>query len=177
MDNNSFEAYIQRALTQQGGIPGMPSGAAPTFEINGSQLVEFREEGDLLTRRVGFEIEVGASGYPSFVTVVNAQGSGTYTADGEELEVTDLSDYVSQARATMDGVDISINLTPGVTTYNFFGQTGTAPGSGGKDKLQETGGPYTCGEDAFTFTQGGLGELLFIRVERILPTPVPTASP
>jgi len=176
VDNNSFESYIRRNLNQSG-LSGLPSGAAPTFDVSGSHLVEFREEGDLLTRRVGFEITVGASGYPSFVTTVNAQGSGIYTSDGEELEITDLTDYVSRARATMDGVDISINLTPGITTYNFFGQTGTGPGAGGQTNLQETGGAYTCGEDAFTFTQEGLGELLFLRVDKILPTPVPTASP
>jgi len=177
VDNNSFEAFVRRSLTQAGGISGLPSGAIPTFDVRGSQLIEFREEGDLLTRRVGFEIEVGASGYPSFVTTVNAQGSGIYSSDGEELEIYNLMDYVSRARATMDGVDISVNLTPVGTTYNFFGQTGTGPGAGGQTNLQETGGAYTCSEDAFTFTQEGLGEMLFLRVDKILPTPVPTASP
>ena len=177
VDNNSFEAFVRRSLTQAGGLSGLPSGATPTFDVRGSQLVEFREEGDLLTRRVGFEIQVGAAGYSSFVTTVNAQGSGIYISDGEELEIYDLTDYVSQARATMDGVDISVNLTPVGTTYNFFGNTGVGPGAGGQTNLQETGGAYTCNEDTFTFTQEGLGQMLFLRVDKILPTPVPTASP
>ncbi len=177
VDNDSFEQFILGIIENQGGIPNMPGGAELILEITGSNYVEFLEEGDLTTRRDAYTISIGITGYTTFDTVIDSQGTATYTADGETMEVTNAVDYVNSIQASVSGVPISINQTPGASTYNFFGTTASGPGLDPSDGPQETSGSYVCTEETLTLDQEAYGELLFNRVEKILPTPVPTASP
>ena len=70
-----------------------------------------------------------------------------------------------------------MSQTPGATTVNIFGQTADVPGASGAgvgDGPQQASGTYVCDEETLTVDQPDYGELLFDRVDEILPTPIPT---
>lgn len=176
VDPDSFEAFIMRIFEQYGGGAGMPAGMSLSVAISGHDYIQFLEEGDMLTQREGFTIAFGTDGTPVITTIIDSQGSGKYSADGEAMTVSQLVDVVSRIRAEAGGV--SISQTPSAGTYSFFGNTAAGPGFGSPtDGPTSTAAQYVCNEETLTITQPELGELLFNRVEKILPTPVPTPSP
>ncbi len=178
VDNDSFENYILGSMDSQGGVEGLPSGSELFFEIEGFYLMEFKEDGELLSRRDNFSITAGATGYPGFTTVIDSQGTGKYsTVDGKKLDLFEMDDYVNQAQGFMNGLPISVNLMPGGGSYNIFGQSASAPGYENSSEQDAMSANYVCNDETLTVTHPEYGDLLFNRVEKILPTPMPTLSP
>jgi len=177
VNNNSFEDYILRIMQDSGEMPDL-NGAEIVLEIEGRNYLEFKVEGKLNTRRDAFTIATGLSNTENWITtMIDSQGTGTYSADGEELKVFGLTDYVNSITAQVGGVPISVSQTPGATTVNIFGQTSNVPGIGGagnSDGPQQASASYVCDDETLTVDQPGFGELLFDRVDEILPTPIPT---
>lgn len=176
-DKQSFQAYIQRVLETQG-MGELPPGAF--FEIGGEghDYIQFNEEGEILTRRVDFTIRTGMEDNPAMITIIDSQGSGKYTADGEEMVVSDLVDTVNQILSTIEGSGFTVNQTPNASTYSFFGASASGEGFGDISGGPETvSADYVCTKETLEVTQPVYGSLLLNRVEEILPTPVPTPSP
>jgi hypothetical protein len=174
IDNDSFEDFILRLSENQ----DMPADAGDfTIEIEGFNYIEFNEDARFITRRDAYAITIGASNYDAtFTTVIDSQGGGVYSADGENLQVSQITDYVNSIDAFMAGVPISLSQTPGSGTYNFFGNTTSGPGLTQQEGPQKASGTYVCEEDILVIDQPVYGEVLFNRVEKILPTPIPTPS-
>lgn len=180
IDNDSFENYILGAMASQGGVEGFPPGSELFMEVEGAYLMEFKENSDLLSRRDNLSVTTGATGYPGFTSVIDSQGTGSYsTRDGKQLDFFDMNDYVNQVQAFMNGVPFSVNLMPGGGTYNVFGQTDTLPAEGYENSNEQASLSvnYVCNDETLTITHPEYGDLLLKRVEKIMPTPIPTLSP
>ena len=176
IDPDSFEAFLMGLFEQYGAGAGMPAGTEFTITVDGYDYVQFLEEGDMLTQREDFVISMGTNQGPAFVTTINAQGSGKYSADGEELTVSQLVDIVTELRGEIGGISVTQNLSAG--TYSFFGNTVAGPGlDGNVDGPTSTTAAYVCTQQTLTIDQPQFGEVVFNRVDKILPTPVPTPSP
>ncbi len=178
IDNDSFENYILGAMASQGPVQGFPPGSELFMEVEGAYLMEFKENSELLTRRDNLSVTTGATGYPGFTTVIDSQGTGKYsTVDGKKLDLFEMDDYVNQAQGFMNGLPISVNLMPAGGSYNIFGQSASAPGYENVNDQDALTVNYVCNDDTLTITHSEYGDLLFNRVEKIMPTPVPTLSP
>lgn len=178
VDNNSFEEYINRLLDSQGGLADFPPGMELLLEIEGNYYVEFNENRELLTRRVNFTINSGAVGYPSLKTVIDSQGNGEYsTTDGEKLSFYNLVDYANKVEGSIDGMPINVNMMPGGSTYSMFGASSTGPGLENDLSSDNATSDYTCDKEELMIVDLEFGELKFNRVEKIMPTPIPTLSP
>jgi hypothetical protein len=178
VDNTSFEEYIKRLLESQGGMEDLPPGMEFRIQIDGHYYVEFKEASEMLTRRDNFSITSGAIGYPGLTTIIDSQGSGLYTTDdGVILNLENVIDYVNKVEASMDGLPLTVNMAPGSGTYSMFGQSVSGPGYENDESLQSVSSNYVCDENILVIDHPEFGELLYNRVEKILPTPVPTMSP
>lgn len=180
IDNDSFENYILGAMTSQGGVQGFPPGSELFMEVEGEYLMEFKENSELLSRRDNLSVTTGATGYPGFTSVIDAQGSGNYsTRDGKQLDFFDMNDYVNKAQGFMNGVPFSVNLMPGGGTYNVFGQSDTLSAEGYENSNEQASLSvnYVCNDETLTLAHPEYGDLLLKRVEKIMPTPIPTLSP
>ncbi|MBN2043817.1 MAG: hypothetical protein JW757_02255 [Anaerolineales bacterium] len=174
VDNDSFEEYILRIAEDAGPIEG---GGELTLEVNGFNYLEFKDDARLITRRVDFAITTGVSSYDTtFTTVIDSQGSGTYSSDGEKIQVFKLADFVNSIYATVDGYPIAVSQTPSTGTYSFFGTTASGPGLNQDSAPENAGGAYVCDKETLTVTQPEYGPILFNRVDKIIPTPVPTPA-
>ncbi len=127
--------------------------------ISGHEYLQFVTEGKVFTQREDFAITVNGI----ITTTIDGFGSGNYSANGEELTVTNFLD-------TADSVGIS-----------FFGSNDPAQFTGSflneGDTPQSQTVPYICEQDTMILTLPQLGDLLFNRVDKILPTPIPTEGP
>ncbi|HSM26315.1 MAG TPA: hypothetical protein VK856_15740 [Anaerolineaceae bacterium] len=178
VNNSSFEEYIKRLLDSQGGLEEFPPGMELLLEVEGHYYVEFKVDRELFTRRDNFTIVTGAEGFPGFKTIIDSQGNGEYsTTDGERLSLYDVVDYVNQVEGSIDGMPINVTLTPGTGTYSMFGVSGSGPGYENDSDRDSVTSDYLCEEDILIIDDPEFGELLFDRVEEIIPTPVPTMSP
>jgi hypothetical protein len=181
VDNVGFAEYIMALSESQGGMEGLPPGSQLAVDIQGDYLLEFKEDSELTTRRNEFTIQVGITDQEgfSFTTVIDSQGSGQYsTTDGEILKLMNLTDYVNKAQGFVNGAPISVTLTPGGGTYSMFGATAAGPGYENKDDGPDSmSASYTCDQETFVVTHPEYGDLLFNRVEKIMPTPIPTLMP
>jgi hypothetical protein len=176
IDADSFEAFMDR-LMEQTGIGSVPVGGTPEIEIGGHDYLQFGEDGRLDTRRVDFTMTIGLSGSPGFVTSTDAQGSANYSADGEELKVTNGGGHVNSVETSAEGQAISTIFDFNAGTYSIFGYAFPLPGvsaeSGPRDS--ETA-QYTCDEHILEITLPEYGEVRYNRVEQIIPTRIPTPS-
>ena len=178
VDNSSFEDYILRLMDSQGGYDELPPGVEFSIQINGHYFVEFKENSEMLTRRDNFSITSGAIGYPQLTTIIDSQGSGLYTTDdGIILNLEDVIDYVNKVEASMDGIPLTVNMATGSSTYSMFGQSVSGPGYENDDNHQSVSSNYVCENNILIIDHPEYGKLLYNRVEKILPTPVPTMSP
>ncbi len=173
VDNDSFEEFMMGVMQSLG--ESLPAGF--TQEINGHYYTEFNEEGEMLTRRDGFSIAFGLEGNKTMTTIIDSQGKGNYSADGERIKFTQVTDYVNQVEARLDNVPFSISQAPGAGSATIFGQTAGIPGYEDDNQPQSSSGSYVCKQETLLIDQDQYGEILFNRVEKILPTPVPTAHP
>lgn len=178
VDNSSFETYTQRLFESQGPIEGFPPGTQLEIQVDGNYYIEFKEERELLSRRYEFAITIGASGYPGFTTTIDSQGFGQYsTQDGKKLDIIGHLDSVNQVKGSVDGLPISVNMMPGSGTASMFGATGEIPGIESDGAQNSVTANYQCDKDTLKIDDPTYGELLYDRVEEIVPTPVPTLSP
>ena len=173
IDNDSFEEFILGVMRSSG--ENLPADFAQ--EINGHYYTEFNEEGEMLTRRDGFSITFGLEENMVMTTIIDSQGNGYYSADGELIKFTQVTDYVNQVEARLNNVPLSINQTPGAGSATFLGQSSALPGYENDIESQASSGSYVCTEETLTLDQANYGVLLFNRVEKMIPTPVPTLSP
>ncbi len=170
----SFAAFISSFMAQ---TPDMPAGA--TLEVAGHDYLRFETDGQLTTMRDDFQFIIGIPNAPKLYTTINSYGNGMYTADGEVIVVTDLVDTVeSVAITTADGQIVS-SFTGSRNNVSFFGttasvNTGTDINSG--NGPEAVTGTYICTPETLEITIPE-GTVLFLRVEEIPPTPVPTPSP
>jgi hypothetical protein len=175
---DSFAAFLQQLMQEQGAAEGLPAGMSFEIQVAGDNLVQFLENGELLTRRDDFRIIIITDGNPPLQTSVYSTGSGAYTADGQLLTGRDFVEITDEVTVTMGGNLISATAAPDSVTYSLFGYTHTEPGMG-----FDTDGPrtasvdYVCRDDTMTMFMPDDVSFEFERVEQILPTPVPTPAP
>ena len=87
-----------------------------------------------------------------------------------------MSETVNQLQATIG--EISVSQTQDAGAYSLLGNTVAGPGFGDlEDRPAGATGSYGCTEETLTVTVPEIGEVTYNRVDDILPTPVPTASP
>ena len=86
-------------------------------------------------------------------------------------------DYVNQVQAYIEDMPINVNLTPNASTYSMFGASASGPGFENSSDQDNISSDYICEKDELMIDHPEFGKLLYNRVEKILPTPVPTASP
>ena len=177
VNNPSYEEFLLRLFNSQGSLEGFPPGTQIVVDVEGKYYMEFKEERELKSRRYEFSITMGASGFPGFTTTIDSQGIGKYsTQDGKKLDVFDHLDTVNQVKGSMDGLPISVTMMPGSGTASMFGVTGEAPGLENDNAQDSVTWQYQCDEESIQIEDPVYGELLFDRVEEIVPTPVPTAG-
>lgn len=171
MNNDSFERFLDQ-LYETHGIANTPAGPVEV-EVDGGDYLAFNEEGALTLRRADFELTISASGMPGMQVTTDAQGSGIYEADGEELTVRRLESTVTDMRMGSGDFQFSTELGPDATYFSFFGNTVADPGV---DITSEAApvevAQYVCGPRILEITLPE-GTVAFDRVE-FLPTAVPT---
>jgi hypothetical protein len=175
IDADSFEVFIDR-LIEQTGMNALPIGGSPEVKIGGHDYLQFGEDGRLQSRRVDFQLSIGINGTPALVTTTDAQGSGDYSADGETIEVMNLVDQVNKIEASPGGSG-SMILNPRSGTVSVFGQLFSAPGLSASEDLPSESAQYVCKQKTLEVTIPEYGEVIYNRVDQIIPTPVPTPSP
>ncbi|MGD8633851.1 MAG: hypothetical protein PVF85_09800, partial [Anaerolineales bacterium] len=162
-------------LIEQTGMNSLPISGSPEVEIGGHDYLQFGEDGKLQSRRVDFQLSIGINGAPALVTTTDAQGSGDYSADGETLEVMNMVDRVNKIEASPGGSG-SMILNPQTGTVSIFGQIAPAPGLTASEDLPSESAQYTCRQKTLSVTIPEYGEVIYNRVDQIIPTPVPTPS-
>ena len=156
--------------------PEMPAGF--TIEVAGHDYLKFHEDGEMTTLRENFQLSMGIPGQPRVNTTINAHGGGKYTADGEVISVENLVETVDSVTITTADGQVVSTMSGSTTNVSFFGnsatlQTGDLNSDAGPDSAT---GTYVCTDETLEITIPE-GTVLFLRVEEIPPTPVPTPSP
>jgi len=168
VDPESYEAFMERIMAQA------VAGQTMDLKVGGHQYLQFLTDGKILSQRDDFAITVN----DQLTTTLNGNGSGNYTADGEDMTVSNFIDTTESVALDLGGV---ITYTEDSTSFSIFGMDFSDPTGG--ISLNEGNTPqtrtveYVCENDTMTITMPDLGELLFNRVDRILPTPIPTPAP
>jgi hypothetical protein len=173
----SFAAFLNQMMQEQGVAEGMPAGMSFDVQIAGDNLMQFLENRQIVTRRDGFQIIITSPGAPSIETTIYGSGSGRYLADGEVLTVIDLLEIAEEVTVIMDGQLISATMGPDSSTIGLFGHSVEGPGFGDPDAPVTDSANYVCEENMLTIFLPDNVSFDFERVEQILPTPVPTPSP
>jgi hypothetical protein len=111
-----------------------------------------------------FNVPVGGT------VVINSNGIGKYSADGEIMKVTQFVDVLEDAKS-------GVIVTNG--EGNFFGIMGQVDSTFAPDDVNKNeSAHYTCEGDVLTISMPYYDfDLVLNRVEKILPTPIPTPSP
>ena len=174
IEPNSFEAFIMGIMAE---TPDMPAGFY--VEIAGHNYLKFHENGELTTLRENLQISMGITGQPGVISTINGHGSGMYTADGEIMTVTNLVQTVDSVIVTTADGQVVTTLSGNTANVSFFGNSTTL--QTGEDINSDAGpvsatGNYICTEETLEIEKPE-GTALFLRVEEIPPTPVPTPSP
>jgi hypothetical protein len=169
VDPESYKAFMERIMSQAEG------GMAIDLTIGGHQYFQFEIDGKINSQREDFAI----TSNNQVTTIVNGHGSGSYSADGEEMTVSNFQDITESVGMDFGGGQIT--YTEQSASFSIFGMDYTDPNAG--INLNEGNTPqtrtveYVCHQDTLTITMPEFGDLDFNRVDKILPTPVPTAAP
>lgn len=139
--------------------------------VNGHFYLEFKEDSEFLTRRAGLEISTSIADQPSIVTTLDGQGKGQYDADGETLSIQGFTSATNNVSIRIEGVEVPGGLGPSVTSFGLFDG---APGDSGGDGQTNYSGSYTCSNEFLTIEFPQYGDVIFLRTEDVIPTPVPT---
>jgi hypothetical protein len=173
VDHQSFNEYIARIAAD---TPA--AGVSFSMEVTGGrQLVQFMEDGDMLTAREAFQLTLSGPEAPPMVSTTDAEGGGEYSADGEILTFRNVVETTTHSTMVVDGIPISVESNPQVTNVSIFGHTTTIEGSDLPETNSGGQGEYVCTDDTLTITMQQYGDIKFNRVDELLPTPVPTPGP
>lgn len=171
VDHQSFETYIEGIMARN------PSGGTIDLSVGGHQYLQFKTDGKVLSQRKDFTLRINEQ----FSTIINGNGSGTYTANGEVLTVMNFLDITDSVGFDYGNGQITYTNNSNQASFSIFGMDYSDPNlatdlnAGNAPQTQSA--QYVCDKDDLTITIPNLGELLFNRVDQILPTPVPTAAP
>ena len=173
IEPDSFEAFLMGLMAQTPQVP-----VEFTIEIAGHYYLKFHEDGEMTTLRDNFQFSMIIPGHPHAVTTINGHGSGKYTADGELMTIDNLVETVDNVTLTAADGQVTAVMAGSTTDISFFGNSATVD----TGDLNDDSGPdsatgtYVCTEETLEITIPE-GTVLFLRVEEIPPTPVPTPSP
>ena len=167
VDPESFAAYMERIMARSG----------QTFDltVSGHQYLQFNVKGVILSQREDFTITIDEQ----FSTIINGHGNGNYSADGKEMTVTNFLDITDSVGMDLGGGQVTYFNDNNQGSFSIFGETYGGIGVGGVDLNTDnaptnTTGKYVCNKDTLTVTIPEYGDLMFNRVDKILPTPIPT---
>ncbi|MFP5488190.1 MAG: hypothetical protein ACLGHQ_07780, partial [Acidimicrobiia bacterium] len=157
LDLDTFEGMIMGAMASQGGA--LPPGAS--FDIEGAYYIAFAEDSVIQEQRDALAVIAGVEGLGSIRTTIDSFATGTYSADGEALTITDLVESFNEVR-----VDAPIQM--GAMSF---------PGA-----IDSGAGIYTCDEDVLEIMVESYPPITWVRVDKILeppdaPTDPNTAAP
>ncbi len=167
VDPESYEAFMERIMEQVD-----TGGMVIDLKIGGHQYLQFVVEGKIYSQRDDFTITIN----DQVTTIINGFGSGSYSANGEEMTVSNFLDVTESVGMDIGGGQIT--YTENSASFSIFGMDYTDPNAG--INLNEGNTPqtrtveYVCEQDTMTITMPDYGDLLFNRVDKILPTPIPT---
>jgi hypothetical protein len=174
IDHESYKMFIEKIMAEAD-----TGDMAIDLSFDGHQYLQFETDGKLLTQLEDFSITIN----DQVTTIVNGSGLGTYsTTDGEKLTISGFVDYIEDVSLSTAGGQIT--YTSETATFSFFGTDYSDPNIAmdpNKDSgPQNHAGEYVCNEETLTMIMQGYeqyGEVVFNRVEKILPTPEPTPAP
>lgn len=136
LDLNSFQSMLTGAMAGS-----LPKGAS----LSGHYYISFDDAGAYQEQRDKLTIFSSFSGF-SMKTVIDGFAHGTYTADGQNVTVSDLTDDY-------------VKVTTGGQTF--------AEGS----QILNGAGTYACGTDDLTLTVGSYEPVHWTGVDKILQPP------
>jgi hypothetical protein len=140
LDLDSFQSMIMGAIDAGGGMP-----PGTSFDIAGNYYIAFDEDAEVREQRDNLTIRSSFQGF-SMDVVIDSFARGTYSADGETLEITNL-------------VDDYVNVSLGGDTF-------------AQDSRVLVGaGTYECRTDDMTLTVESFEPLQWTRVDKILEPP------
>jgi hypothetical protein len=174
MDTESFARLLEEAIAA-GALPELPSGGMIDIEVEPHLYYQFDEEGQITSQRDSFTTVIISPGEPPVRTIVDAQGIGTYSADGEVMEVSGMTFQIGAVQVLVDGVDVSAFMTPDTSTFTFFGDSGSGPGLGESAGIDSSSVNYVCTDESLEMTSPE-GVVSFTRVDLVLPTPIPAPT-
>lgn len=164
VDGNSYAAYLKRVFAS--------GGQSVDIYVGGKLYLQFKEDGDLVTRRDGLEVSTSIASSPSLVTTVDGQGSGEYSSDGDTLTFHNVSSVTNNVKLRIEGVEVPSGSGSQMGTFGLFDGPPDSSGAGGGPTSHKTG--YTCELHTLEFDFPQFGEVTFNRVDEIVPTPIPT---
>lgn len=174
IDKESYKAFMERIMAEAD-----TQGMTIDLAFGGHQYLQFETDGKVLTQRDEFSITIN----DQITTIINGHGQGNYsTTDGEKLTVSGFVDSTEDVSMSVAGGQITYSSES--ATFSFFGTNYSDPNLA--MNLNEDSGPqshsieYVCEQDTLSMTIQGYeqyGEVVFNRVDKILPTAVPTSAP
>jgi hypothetical protein len=166
VDGNSYANYLKRVFAS--------GGQSVDIYVGGKLYLQFKEDGDLATRRDGLEVSTSIANSPSLVTTIDGQGSGEYSSDGDSLTFTNVSSVTNKVKIRIEGVEIPGGTGSQMGTFGLFDGPPRSSADGGPTS-HKTG--YTCELQTLEMDFPQFGQVTFNRVDEIIPTPIPTAGP
>ncbi|MCB2178804.1 hypothetical protein KQH61_05270 [bacterium] len=169
VDPESFAAYMEAIMAKS------PTPQSMDLTVGGHQYLQFVEDGKVLSQRADFTITINNQ----VSTIINGAGSGTYTADGEKMTVSNFLDVTESVALNYGNGQLVYQNSGDQASFSIFGEQYDTLGVDLNDgnTPTSTSAQYVCNQDTLTITLPEFGDLMFNRVDKILPTPVPTAAP
>ncbi|HSG25845.1 MAG TPA: hypothetical protein VLA32_06975 [Anaerolineales bacterium] len=169
VDPESYKAFMERIMAQAD-----TGGMAINLEIDGHQYLQFVVDGKVYSQREDFAITIN----DQLTTIINGFGSGSYSANGEEMTVSNFLDVTESVGLKVGNGQITYNKDGSQASFSIFGTDYSSPAMGpdlnAGNTPQTRSVEYVCEQDTLNITMPDLGDLLFNRVDKILPTPIPT---
>ena len=169
VDPESYKAFMERIMAQAD-----TGGMVIDLGIGGHQYLQFVIDGKVYSQREDFAITIN----DQLTTIINGFGSGSYSANGEEMTVSNFLDVTESVGLKVGNGQITYSTDGNQANFSIFGTDYSSPALG--PDLNEGNTPqtrsvqYVCDKETLTITMPDLGDLLFNRVDKILPTPIPT---
>jgi hypothetical protein len=173
VDNENFGQYLDTMMNQD------TAGTGVEFAINsvsGRLFVTFDEERKMSIGSESFQTTISVPAVSQTIVVdIRASGTGTYHADGETINLSNIQTGIEGSNETgTSTLDVSGNTAVlQLPLNNLFGY-GTALGAGVPINVEPKPVSYVCSEEQLQWTPEGLPTVLLNRVEEIPPTPQPT---
>jgi hypothetical protein len=169
VDPESYKAFMERIMAQAD-----TGGMAINLGIGGHQYLQFVVDGKVYSQREDFSIRIN----DQLTTIINGSGSGSYSANGKEMTVSNFLDVTESVGLDVGDGQITYSTDGSQANFSIFGMDYSSPTIG--PGLNEGNTPqtrsveYVCEKDTLTITMPDFGDLLLNRVDKILPTPIPT---